>query len=83
MEIYQFVFELDLRKEEVKIVREELDVEEYRVKEVYKVIMVVVEDVLKKKKSGGEYLLLGKVEEEVGSVLCLVYDVVKLFEDFY
>ncbi|RID58600.1 hypothetical protein BRARA_F01890 [Brassica rapa] len=81
MEIHQLVFESDLRKEEVKTVREELDAEEHRANEVHKATMVAVEDALKKKKSGGEYLLSGKVEEEVGSVLCLVHDAAKLLED--
>ncbi|WZY99062.1 hypothetical protein YC2023_071391 [Brassica napus] len=81
MEIHQLVFESDLRKEEVKTVREELDAEEHRAKEVHKATMVAVEDALKKKKSGGEYLLSGKVEEEVGSVSCLVHDAAKLLED--
>lgn len=85
MEIHQLVFESDLRKEEVMIVREELDAEEHRAEEVHKATMETVEHALKKlakeEKNGGECLLSGKVEEEVGSVLCLVHDAAKLLED--
>ncbi|KAF8090086.1 hypothetical protein N665_0487s0006 [Sinapis alba] len=79
MEIHQLVFESELRKEEVMIVREELDAEEVRAKKVQKATMEKVEDALKKlakEKSGS-----GKVEEEVDSVLCLVHDAAKLLED--
>ncbi|KAL0713460.1 hypothetical protein Bca4012_020438 [Brassica carinata] len=78
MEIHQLVFESDLRKEEVMIVREELDAEEHRAREVQKATMETVEDALKKKSSG---LLSGKVDEEVGSVLCLVHEAAELLED--
>ncbi|KAJ0248236.1 Kinesin-like protein KIN-12E [Hirschfeldia incana] len=85
MEIHQLVFESDLRKEELMIVKEELDAEEHRAEEVHKAAMETVEDALKKlakEKSGGEHLLSGKVEEEeIGSVLCLVHDAAKLLED--
>ncbi|KAF3548908.1 hypothetical protein DY000_02007978 [Brassica cretica] len=80
MEIHQLVFESDLRKEEVMIVREELGAEEHRAKDIHKATMETVDDALKGK-SGGEYMLSGKVEEEVGNVLCLVHDAAKLLED--
>uniref|UniRef100_A0A0D3CA10 Uncharacterized protein n=1 Tax=Brassica oleracea var. oleracea TaxID=109376 RepID=A0A0D3CA10_BRAOL len=80
MEIHQLVFESDLRKEEAMIVREELGAEEHRAKDIHKATMETVDDALKGK-SGGEYMLSGKVEEEVGNVLCLVHDAAKLLED--
>ncbi|CAH8306519.1 unnamed protein product [Eruca vesicaria subsp. sativa] len=81
MEIHQLVFESDMRKEEVMVVREEVDAEEHRAKEALKDTMEKVENALEtlaKEKSG---LLSGKVEEEVSNVLCLVHEAAKLLED--
>lgn len=47
IEIHQLVFESDRRKEEAMIVREELDAEELRAKEVHKATMETVEKALK------------------------------------
>ncbi|CAA7048550.1 unnamed protein product [Microthlaspi erraticum] len=82
VEIHQLVFESDLRKEEAVAVREELDAEELRAKEMHKATVETVENALKtlEKEKDGNFLLSGKIEEEVESVLGLVHEAARLLE---
>lgn len=82
IEIHQLVFESELRKEEAVIVREELDAEELRAKEMHKATMETVENALKtlEKEKDGNVLLSGKIEEEVESVLGLVHEAARLLD---
>ncbi|KFK32321.1 hypothetical protein AALP_AA6G226600 [Arabis alpina] len=78
IEIHQLVFEAELRKEEAMIVREELNAEEIKAKEMHKATMETVDKALKtleEKEKNRKSLLSGKIEEEVKSVLGLVHKV--------
>ncbi|XP_010427110.1 PREDICTED: kinesin-like protein KIN-12E [Camelina sativa] len=79
IEIHQLVFESDLRKEEALIVREELNAEELRAKDMHKTMIERVENALQtlEKNNNG---ISGKIEEEVESVLGLVHDASRLLE---
>ncbi|XP_010503069.1 PREDICTED: kinesin-like protein KIN-12E [Camelina sativa] len=79
IEIHQLVFESDLRKEEAMIVREELNAEELRAKDMHKTMVERVENALQtlEKNNNG---ISGKIEEEVESVLGLVHDASRLLE---
>ncbi|ESQ45972.1 hypothetical protein EUTSA_v10010073mg [Eutrema salsugineum] len=86
IEIHELVFESDRRKEEAMIVREELDAEELRAKEVHKATIETVDNALKtiemvEKENNGKSFLSGKVKEEVETALGLVHEATRLLED--
>ncbi|CAE6075023.1 unnamed protein product [Arabidopsis arenosa] len=79
IEIHQLVFESDLRKEEAMIIREELNAEELRAKDVQKNMIERVENALKTLENENNSIS-GKIEEEVESVLGLVHEATRLLE---
>ncbi|EFH51898.1 hypothetical protein ARALYDRAFT_484830 [Arabidopsis lyrata subsp. lyrata] len=79
LEIHQLFFESDLRKEEAMIIREELDAEEFRAKDVHKNMIERVENALKTLENQNNSIS-GKIEEQVESVLGLVHEATRLLE---
>lgn len=79
IEIHQIVFESDLRKEEAMIVREELNAEELKAKDMHKTMISRVENALKTLENENNSIS-GKIEEEVESVLGLVHEATRLLE---
>ncbi|KAG7633246.1 Kinesin motor domain [Arabidopsis suecica] len=79
IEIHQLVFESDLRKEEAMIIREELNAEELRAKDVHTNMIERVENALKTLENQNNSVS-GKIEEEVENVLSLVHEASRLLE---
>ncbi|EOA23405.1 hypothetical protein CARUB_v10016585mg [Capsella rubella] len=79
IEIHQLVFESELRKEEALIVREELNAEELKAKDMHKTTMERVENTLQtlEKNNNG---ISGKIKEEVENVLGLVHEATRLLD---
>ncbi|KAL1192827.1 Kinesin-like protein KIN-12E [Cardamine amara subsp. amara] len=80
MEIHQLVFESDLRKEEAMIVKEEIDTEELKAKDVHKTMIERVENALKTMEKDNKNGISGKIEEELESGLGLVDEATRLLE---
>ncbi|CAN8255148.1 unnamed protein product [Cochlearia groenlandica] len=85
IEIHQLVYETDLRREEAMVVKEEIDGEKLRAKELHKATIETVENAAKTLEGEKKRRTLSsgknKIEEEVENVLGLLQEAAMLLED--